>query len=99
MGRDGIVVKIAETAECASLGVVSWRTDQRVCNPATLQQLADSAWTSLDSDLRGAQQRALAVLDAFVALCRESGAARIGLSGTHGIQCQRSPATLTTATA
>ena len=60
---------------------------------ATLQKLADSAWTSLDSDLRGSQQRALAVLDAFVALCRESGAARIGLSGTHGIQCQRSPAT------
>jgi len=60
---------------------------------ATLQALADSAWASLDADLRGAQQRALAVLDAFVALCRESGAARIGLSGTHGIQCQRSPAT------
>jgi hypothetical protein len=60
---------------------------------AALRELADSAWDSLDSDLRGAKKRALAVLDAFVALCRESSAARIGLSGTHGLQCQQSPAT------
>ncbi|NOQ83894.1 MAG: hypothetical protein GQ551_07785 [Myxococcales bacterium] len=60
---------------------------------ATLKELADSAWDSLDSDLRRAKQRALAVVGAFVALCRESGAARIGLSGTHGLQCQQSPAT------
>ena len=60
---------------------------------ATFMELADSAWQSLDSDLPGARKRALAVLDAFVALCRESGAARIGLSGTQGLQCQRSPAT------
>lgn len=33
------------------------------------------------------------MIDAFTALCRESGAARIGLSGTHGLQCQQSPAT------
>ena len=59
---------------------------------ATLKELADSAWDSLDSDLPRAKQRALAVVDAFVALCRESGAARIGLSGTHGLQCQQSPA-------
>jgi len=59
----------------------------------TLRELADSAWTSLRSDLAGAQKNALAALDAFVALCRESGAARIGLSGTHGLQCQQSPAT------
>jgi hypothetical protein len=60
---------------------------------ATLRELADGAWESLDSDLTGATKRALAVLDAFVALCRESGAARIGLSGTQGLQCQQSPAT------
>jgi hypothetical protein len=60
---------------------------------ATLRELADSAWDSLDSDLPRAKKRALAVVDAFVALCRESGAARIGLSGTHGLQCQQSPAT------
>lgn len=60
---------------------------------ATLRELADSAWDSLDSDLPGAKKSALAVVDAFVALCRESGAARIGLSGTHGLQCQRSTAT------
>ncbi len=60
---------------------------------ATLGGLADGAWQSLDSDLPGATKRALAVLDAFVALCRESGSARIGLSGTQGLQCQRSPAT------
>jgi hypothetical protein len=59
---------------------------------ATLRELADAAWESLDSDLAGAKKRALAVVDAFVALCRESGAARIGLSGTHGLQCQQSPA-------
>ena len=59
---------------------------------AALRELADGAWQSLDSDLSGAKKRALAVLDAFVALCRESGAARIGLSGTHGLQCQQSPA-------
>ena len=58
----------------------------------TLRELADAAWESLDSDLAGAKKRALAVVDAFVALCRESGAARIGLSGTHGLQCQQSPA-------
>jgi len=60
---------------------------------ATLRELADGAWESLGSDVAGANKRALAVLDAFVALCRESGAARIGLSGTHGLQCQQSPAT------
>jgi hypothetical protein len=60
---------------------------------ATLRELADGAWESLRSDPVGAKKRALAVVDAFVALCRESGAARIGLSGTHGLQCQQSPAT------
>jgi hypothetical protein len=60
---------------------------------ATLRELADGAWESLRSDPVGATKRALAVVDAFVALCRESGAARIGLSGTHGLQCQQSPAT------
>ncbi|MBW1759936.1 MAG: hypothetical protein JRG67_07915 [Deltaproteobacteria bacterium] len=60
---------------------------------ATFRELADTAWGSLDSDPAGAKKHALAVIDAFVALCRESGAARIGLSGTHGLQCQQSPAT------
>jgi len=60
---------------------------------ASLQELANGAWESLSSNLAGANTRALAVLDAFVALCRESGAARIGLSGTQGLQCQQSPAT------
>ncbi len=60
---------------------------------ATFKELADGAWKSLGSDRAGAARRAVAVLDAFVALCRESGAARIGLSGTQGLQCQRSPAT------
>jgi hypothetical protein len=55
--------------------------------------MANSAWESLDSDLAGAAKQAHSVLDAFIALCRESGAARIGLSGTEGLQCRRSPAT------
>jgi hypothetical protein len=60
---------------------------------AALRALADGAWGSLRSDLTGAQRDSLAVVDAFVALCRESGAARIGLSGTQGLQCHQSPAT------
>ncbi len=60
---------------------------------AALRELADTAWASLDSDLPRAKKGALTVIEAFVALCRESGAARIGLSGTHGLQCQQSPAT------
>jgi len=60
---------------------------------ATLSELAEEASKLLDSDLAGASKRALAVLEAFRALCRESGVARIGLSGTQGLQCQRSPAT------
>lgn len=58
-----------------------------------LGELADAAWASLDSNLPSAQKSALSVLDAFIALCRESGAARIGLSGTQGLQCQQSAAT------
>jgi hypothetical protein len=60
---------------------------------ASLKKLADSAWDSLRTNPASANTRALAVLDAFVALCRESGAARVGLSGTQGLQCQQSPAT------
>jgi hypothetical protein len=59
---------------------------------AGLKELADSAWESLSANPASANGRALAVLDAFVALCRESGAARVGLSGTQGLQCQQSPA-------
>lgn len=60
---------------------------------ARLKELADAAWESLSANPANANARALAVLDAFVALCRESGAARVGLSGTHGLQCQQSAAT------
>jgi len=60
---------------------------------ATLRLLADDAWAFLDSDPRGSEDRARGVLEAFAALCRESGAARIGLAGTQGIQCHQSQAT------
>jgi len=58
---------------------------------ATFQQLADQAAAMLSSDVSGAEKLALEVLDAFRVLCRESGTARLGLSGTQGLQCQRSP--------
>lgn len=60
---------------------------------ATLDELANSAWASIDSNPGSAASEAGAVLGAFLALCRESGAARIGLSGTEGLQCRQSPAT------
>ena len=60
---------------------------------ASLKELADAAWESLGANPASANAQRIAVLDAFVALCRESGAARVGLSGTQGLQCQRSPAT------
>ncbi|NNE17244.1 MAG: hypothetical protein HKN10_02090, partial [Myxococcales bacterium] len=60
---------------------------------ARLKELADGAWESFSSNPKSANTRAIAVLDSFVALCRESGAARVGLSGTQGLQCQQSPAT------
>ncbi len=59
---------------------------------ARLQELADAAWESLSGNLTSANTRALAVLDSFVAICRESGVARVGLSGAQGLQCERSPA-------
>ncbi len=58
---------------------------------ATFQQLADQAAAILGSDPSGAEKLAAQVLDAFRAFCRESGVARLGLSGTQGLQCQRSP--------
>jgi hypothetical protein len=60
---------------------------------AALRLLADDAWAFLDSDRVGSEKRARGVLDAFTALCRESGSARIGLTGTQGIQCRQSPST------
>lgn len=60
---------------------------------ATLQQFADQAATMLDSDPSGAGKLAVEVLSAFGALCRESGGARLGLSGTQGLQCRQSPGT------
>jgi hypothetical protein len=59
---------------------------------ATFKLLADDAWAFLDSDPDGSETRARGVLDAFIALCRESGASRIGLAGTQGIQCHQSQA-------
>ena len=59
---------------------------------AAFKLLADDAWAFLDSDPAGSEARARGVLDAFIALCRESGAARIGLAGSQGIQCQQSQA-------
>ncbi len=60
---------------------------------ATLQELADQAAAMLVSDPSGAEKLAVEVLEAFRVLCRESGMARLGLSGTQGLQCQRSPGT------
>jgi hypothetical protein len=57
---------------------------------ARLKELADEAWGSLRTNSAAAEAQAQRVLDAFVALCRESGAARIGLSGTQGLQCEQS---------
>jgi len=58
---------------------------------ATFQELADRAAAILGPDAFGAEKLAVQVLDAFRAFCRESGAARLGLSGAQGLQCQRSP--------
>ncbi len=58
---------------------------------ATFQQLADQAAAILGSDPSAAEDLAMRVLDSFRAFCRESGAARIGLSGAQGLQCQTSP--------
>ncbi|MGB5809784.1 MAG: hypothetical protein WBG86_04585 [Polyangiales bacterium] len=58
---------------------------------ATFEALANEAGQTLASNARAAEAAALGVLEAFRALCRESGETRIGLSGTLGIQCQRSP--------
>jgi hypothetical protein len=60
---------------------------------AALRVLADDAWAFAESDRAGSEVRANAVVDAFVALCRESGSSRIGLAGAQGIQCQRTEAT------
>lgn len=59
---------------------------------ATLKILADDAWGFIDSDPKVSSKRARVVIDAFTALCRESGYARVGLAGTQGIQCGASPA-------
>lgn len=58
----------------------------------TLKAKADEAWESLSTDAAAAERKATQVLNAFVAVCRESGIARLGLSGTQGLQCQRSEA-------
>ncbi|MCZ6807389.1 MAG: hypothetical protein O7F08_10575, partial [Deltaproteobacteria bacterium] len=58
---------------------------------ATFRQLADQAAAMLGADVSGAEKLASEVLEAFRVLCRESGVARLGLSGTQGLQCQRSP--------
>ena len=60
---------------------------------ATFRELADQAAAALDTDPAEAQRLARAVLDGYRALCREGGSARVGVSGTHGIQCGGSPGT------
>jgi len=60
---------------------------------AALKVLADDAWGFVDSDPAGSSKRARGVIEAFIALCRESGRARLGLTGTQGIQCGASSAT------
>ncbi len=59
---------------------------------ATFREQADAAWRSVRTNPGGALKTSLAVIDAFTALCREGGAARIGLSGTVGLPCKRSSA-------
>jgi len=58
----------------------------------TLSALSEDAWKSLGSSAATAETEAIRVLEAFTALCREGGAARLGLSGTQGVQCQQSKA-------
>ncbi|MEM7138542.1 MAG: hypothetical protein AAF500_18320 [Myxococcota bacterium] len=60
---------------------------------ATFQALASQAAELLATDPKQAAVRATEVLEAFAALCREGGRARIGLSGTRGLQCGASPGT------
>jgi hypothetical protein len=60
---------------------------------AALRVLADDAWGFLDADPEGSSKRAHGVVEAFIALCRESGYSRLGLAGTQGIQCGASSAT------
>ncbi len=59
---------------------------------AALGQAADAALQQLGANPAAAIETANQVLQAYVAICRESGAARIGLSGTQGVQCGRSSA-------
>ena len=54
---------------------------------ATFEQLAEGALAALQRQTTIAGAEATHALDAYTALCRESGAARVGLSGTHGLQC------------
>ncbi len=55
---------------------------------STLRELAQSA--AAGGTAKAVIKNARATLAVFEALCREGGESRIGLSGTHGIQCQRS---------
>jgi hypothetical protein len=59
---------------------------------SSLQQASDTAEQQLGTNPAAARETANEALQAYVALCRESGAARIGLSGTQGLQCGRSAA-------
>ncbi|MEM9731054.1 MAG: hypothetical protein AAF997_20950 [Myxococcota bacterium] len=60
---------------------------------AALAQLANDAFTRLGTNPAEAGQLAGDVVSAFTVLCRESGDAKLGLSGTQGLICGRSPAT------
>jgi len=62
---------------------------------STLRSIVEQASPLLVSKPNEAGALALEVLDVFRILCRESGEARVGLSGTQGLLCGRSPATAT----
>ncbi len=59
----------------------------------TLQELATQAADLLATKPSEAEALASGVVAAFRALCRESGNARLGVSGIEGLQCLSSPAT------
>ena len=60
---------------------------------ATFQERADAAWSLIRANPGEAAKTSSAIIAAFRALCSEAGSARIGLSGSKGLQCDRSPAT------
>ena len=60
---------------------------------ATLAAIATEAAERVSHDAAAAEAQATQALDTFVALCRQSGDARLGLSGTRGLHCPQWAAT------